>query len=202
VDETLSAERRQEIATAVAAKYRAVAAHPEGQLSYPVGRQSALHLGYDPALAARVDDSVASRFVGIGNPYRLGRPGIGERVLDVGCGAGFDAFMASLMVGPQGRAVGVDVTEAMVALGRAALDAWPLANLELLVAAAEELPLADAAFDLVITNGAMNLVADKARAWREIRRVLRPGGRLALADVLLDEAVPDAFPAESRAWST
>lgn len=187
---------------AVLEKYRYTAAAPAGRFPYPVGRPSATGLGYEPEWLARIPDDVVDRFVGVGNPFVVTRPGAGERVLDVGCGCGLDVFVASLLVGPAGRAVGIDLTPEMVARAGAGAAAWGLPNVVFETADVESLPFADGVFDLVISNGALNLTPDKDRAFREIARVLRPGGRLATADLLVEETVPAAVLGNLDAWST
>ena len=187
---------------AVREKYAIVAAGGDGRFAYPVGRESARRLGYADADFAGFPDAVVDRFVGIGNPLRMRMPRAGERVLDVGCGAGFDALIASRKVGSSGRVVAVDVAPEMLAIPRAALHTWSPSNVEFREGSAEDLPFDDASFDLVFSNGALNLVVDKDRAFREIRRVLAPGGALAVADLLILEAVPADLVSDMDAWST
>jgi len=188
----------RELRAAVAAKYREVARGAEGHFPYPVGRASLERLGYDPALLARAPPELVERFVGVGNPLRLRPPRAGERVLDLGCGGGLDVGWAARCVGPTGRSAGVDLTREML---RGAARALP-ANARVVQGDLERLPFRDAAFDLVCSNGALNLVPDKDRAFREIRRVLRPGGDLAVADLLVTATVPPETLASMDAWST
>jgi arsenite methyltransferase len=187
---------------ALVARYRQVAQSPRGHFPYPVGRASAAELGYTARALDDAPVAVVERFVGIGNPFRTVAPRPGERVLDVGCGAGLDTFVAAERVGPSGCAVGVDRTAAMVAVataaGRPSGRQWP----QFLVADAAHLPFANGAFDFVSSNGALNLVFDKAAAFAELARVLRPGGTLSVADVLIVESVPEAVLASLDAWST
>ncbi len=183
-----------ELRAAVVARYADVAESAEGHFVYPVGRASAERLGYDPALAAQVPPRSLDRFVGVGNPLRLRPPRPRESTLDVGCGAGLDTFVAASMVGTGGRAIGLDLTAAMLPR--------PRANASFVAGDAERLPFADATFDLVTSNGALNLVPDKAVAFREIRRVLRPGGGLSIADLLVVATVPEKELASMDAWST
>jgi len=183
-----------ELRAAVLARYAGVAESAEGHFVYPVGRASAERLGYDMERVARLPARAVDRFVGVGNPLRLRPPRPQEFTLDVGCGAGLDTFLAAAMVGPGGRAIGLDLTAAMLPR--------PRANAVFVAGDAEHLPFADATFDLVTSNGALNLVPDKAAAFREIRRVLRPGGSLAIADLLVVATVPDKELASMDAWST
>ncbi len=183
-----------ELRAAVLARYGEVAEGAEGHFAYPVGRASAERLGYDPASLAQVPSRSLARFVGVGNPLLHRPPRPLETTLDVGCAAGLDTFVAAAMVGPRGRAAGLDLTAAMLPR--------PRANARFVAGDAEHLPFSDASFDLVTSNGALNLVPDKAAAFREIRRVLRPGGGLAIADLLVIATVPEEELASMDAWST
>ncbi len=197
-----SADRAAEIEAAVREKYRAVARKPGGQFGYPVGRKGAKRLGYEAAWLDGAPADVVAGFVGVGNPLLVCRPGPGQRVLDAGCGCGLDSYVASMLVGPSGRAVGVDLSEEMLERPRRGLAAWGPKNLEFRAASVADLPFEDASFDLVVSNGVLNLVPDKDAAFREIARVLRPGGTFAAADLLVVEDVPQALLADMDAWST
>ncbi len=183
---------RQRIAT----KYRKVAASPEGLFKYPTGEASALGLGYPPALVERVPAAVRERFVGVGNPFALGPVRPGEAVLDLGCGAGFDVFIAAQLVGARGRVVGIDFSSEMLAIAEAGRAEARLRGVGFHVAAVESLPFLDGSFDIALSNGVLNLIPDKPAALREIFRVLRPGGRLQACDIGLsgDEPPPDKSP--------
>jgi arsenite methyltransferase len=194
----------QEAATmreAVKEKYRAVSKQPADRFAYPVGRDSALSLGYEPGLIESISPEVVERFVGVGNPFTQRQPCQGERVLDAGCGAGLDTFVASALVGSRGFAVGVDLTPEMLDVARRGLADWPLENVQFREASVEDLPFEDEAFDLVFSNGALNLVPDKDAAFRELRRVLRPGGHFVAVDLLIDDAIPEEVLAGKDAWS-
>lgn len=187
---------------AVTEKYRRVAQSPEGLFAYPTGPSGARQLGYREEDLARVPAPVIARFVGVGNPLGM-RPALrGQRVLDVGCGAGLDSFLAAEQVGARGSVIGVDLTPEMIAIGRAANEQANLAQLRFEIGAAEQLPFEDASFDLVISNGALNLVVDKDACFRELLRVLEPGGVLSIADLLVIESIPDEVLADMDAWST
>lgn len=177
-------------------KYQKVAISPEGLFRYPTGEASALDLGYSPVLVARVPDMVRSRFVGVGNPFALGGITAGDAVLDLGCGAGFDAFVAALAVGPTGRVVGVDLSPEMLAVAEHGQVQSGLPTLEFREADVEALPFLDASFDVALSNGVLNLIPDKPAALREVFRILKPGGRLQACDVGLagDEPPPDKSP--------
>lgn len=191
-------EQADELRRAVREKYRSVAQQPEGPFPYPVGRASALGLGYDPEWLEAVPDDVADRFVGVGNPFSIQRPERGARVLDLGCGSGLDVFVAAALVGAEGHAAGVDLTPEMLE--------WPwqhaAANTEFHEASVEALPFEDHLFDLAISNGALNLVPDKDAAFKEIFRVLAPGGVFAVADLLVTSTVPEEVLKGMDAWST
>ncbi len=177
-------------------KYRRVAASPRGLFRYPTGAASALGLGYPPGLLAAIPEGIRERFVGVGNPFGLGLVGRDEAVLDVGCGAGFDALVAAQCVGPGGRAVGIDLSPDMLAVAEEGRAAARFRRLAFCAAAVEALPFPDGTFDVVLSNGVLNLVPDKPAAVRQIFRVLRRGGRLQACDMGLagEEPPPDKSP--------
>lgn len=187
---------------AVRAQYAEVAEDATGRFPYPVGRASAERLGYSASMLDRVPASVVDRFVGVGNPFTICGPLEGRRVLDVGCGCGLDSFVAAALVGSGGRVVGIDVSAAMLAVATRALAASLLGPLEFRECSVREIPFGDATFDVVISNGVLNLVPDKDEAFAEIARVLRPGGVLAVADLLADEGLPEDVRADPHAWAT
>ena len=184
-------QQRETLRVSVQKKYKAVAGVPQGHFPYPVGRESAVRLGYDRRWIEGVPPQVVEHFVGVGNPLSVCMPQSGDDVLDVGCGSGFDTYVAWLK---GATSTGIDPTAEM-------LPPAP-GTVGFLVARAEELPFEDASFDMVISNGALNLVPDKDRAYREIFRVLRVGGTLAVADLLVIETIPDEVLADVDAWST
>lgn len=183
---------RQEIAE----KYRKAAVSPAGLFRYPVGEASALALGYPPSLVSVVPSVVCRRFMGVGNPFTLGPIRPGEAVLDLGCGAGFDALVAAQIVGPTGRVVGVDLSPEMLTVAEAGRVEVKCPEVEFCETAIETLPLPADSFDVAISNGVLNLIPDKPAALREIFRVLRPGGRLQVCDIGLvgEEPPPDKAP--------
>lgn len=182
-----------ELRRAVRSKYREVAETPGGHFAYAVGRDGARALGYDPAWFAGIPEAVVDRFVGVGNPFSLRPLRSGERVLDVGCGAGLDVRIAAGRVGTKGIAVGLDLTLDMLAAGGLARS---------IQGSVEQLPFEDGAFDVVLSNGVLNLVPDKSAAFAEIRRVLRAGGTLAAADLVVVETVPEEVLSDPAAWAT
>lgn len=197
-----SKEQAAAIEAAVRSKYRDVAEEPEGRFPYPVGRAGALALGYEEAWLDAIPAEVVAAFVGVGDPFRVRRPSRGERVLDAGCGAGFDTFVSSLLVGSTGFAAGTDLCPEMLERPRRALASWEPRNVEFRAASVTSLPYDDASFDVVTSNGVLNLIPDKDAAFREIARVLKPGGTFAAADLLVVEDVPAALLADMDAWST
>ncbi len=182
----------------IAEKYRKVAVSPEGLFKYPTGEQSALALGYPSDLLRAIPHAARERFVGVGNPFALGPVRTGESVLDLGCGAGFDAFIAGQLVGPAGRVAGVDISPEMIAVAEAGRAEAGCPQVEFRLAPVEALPFPDGAFDVALSNGVLNLIPDKPAALREVFRVLRPGGRLQACDIGL---VRDEMPRDKAQWS-
>ena len=197
-----SRKQAEEIRSAVRAKYQKVAANPEGYFAYPVGKEGALKLGYDASWFKCIPEDVIDRFVGVGNPFRIRAPKAGECVLDVGCGCGLDTYIAASMAGPTGRAIGIDLTAEMLTVARSGDEFFRNGNVEFHVGSAESLPFEDGFFDLVISNGVLNLVPDKPAAFGELARVLRKDGVLAAADLLVIETIPPEVLANTDAWST
>lgn len=189
------------LACAVQDKYTEVAETPEHGFHFHTGRPLARMLRYPEEWVNATPPAVVERFAGVGNPFRLGPLPEGPVVLDVGAGAGFDAQQAARRVGPHGRVIGVDLTPAMVAQARAGAAAAGLANVEFHEGRAEALPLPDASVDVVISNGVINLCPDKGAVYRELFRVLRPGGRLQIADVMVQIPVPGDAKADINLWT-
>jgi SAM-dependent methyltransferase len=179
-------------------KYRKVAVSPEGLFRYPTGEASARGLGYPPDLFAAIPLAIRKRFVGVGNPFSLGPIHAGESLLDLGCGAGFDAFIAAQLVGAAGRVTGIDFSPEMLAVARRERVGARIPHVAFVEADIEALPFPDASFHMALSNGVLNLVPDKPTALREIFRVLRPGGRLQACDIGL---VGDRLPPDKAPWS-
>lgn len=198
----LTPEGADRLHEAVREKYRRVARDPQGHFGYPVGRESALGLGYEAAWLDAVPARVVDGFVGVGNPFAVERPTAGERVLDLGCGCGLDVFVASRLVGGEGYVVGIDLTPEMVEVASEAAARWSPDNVHVFLAGVERLPFGDGSFDRVISNGVLNLVPDKDAAFGEACRVLKPGGAFVAADLLVMESIPDEVLASLDAWST
>jgi len=168
--------------------YASVSEEPEKDFIFPTGRSWAEDLDY-PRELANVPDRAAESFAGVANPFTLGRLAPGERVLDLGSGAGTDSLVAAQMVGEQGRVTGIDMTSAMLTKARAAAVELRVTNVEFVEAEAEHLPFPDESFDVVISNGVIDLIPDKDAVFSELRRVLVPGGRLQIADVTIQNPV-------------
>lgn len=168
--------------------YASVSEESDRDFIFPTGRAWAEDLGY-PAELAHVPEGAAESFAGVANPWELGRLEPGERVLDLGSGAGTDSLVAAQMVGPSGRVTGIDMTPQMLAKARAAAAELGVSNVEFIESEAEELPFADASFDVVVSNGVIDLIPDKDAVFSELHRVLVPGGRLQIADVTIQNPV-------------
>jgi arsenite methyltransferase len=173
--------------------YASVSDEPEKDFIFPTGRSWAEDLDYPPELA-NVPDYAVESFAGVANPFSLGRLNAGERVLDLGSGAGTDSLVAAQMVGDQGRVTGIDMTSAMLAKARAVAIEMGMRNVEFVAGEAEQLPFPEESFDVVISNGVIDLIPDKDAVFSELHHVLVPGGRLQVADVTIQKPVS----AESR----
>jgi arsenite methyltransferase len=180
--------------------YASVSAEPGRDFIFPTGRAWAEDLDYPPELA-NVPDAAVESFAGVANPWALGRVAPGERVLDIGSGAGTDSLIAAQMVGPEGRVTGIDMTPEMLAKARSAAAAMGATNVEFLEAEAERLPFPDESFDVVISNGVIDLVPDKDAVFAEIFRVLAPGGRIQIADVTIQHPVSDEGRRNIDLWT-
>jgi arsenite methyltransferase len=185
----------------ISKEYAEVAAHPDKGFHFHTGRRLAGILGYDETWLARVPESSIESFAGTGNPFSMGRIASGERVVDIGSGAGIDSLIAASMTGPDGRVVGLDMTDEMLAKARAAADEAGLGNVEFRKAYAEALPLEDGWADVVISNGVVNLCPDKLHVFREMHRVLKPGGRLQIADILVQKPVGEKAKRNIDLWT-
>jgi SAM-dependent methyltransferase len=182
-------------------KYTDVATNPAQTFHFHHGRRLAQILGYPTDRVDAMPPEAVESFAGVGNPFSVGDLYPDETVLDVGSGSGFDCFIAGQAVGAAGKVMGVDMTEAMLEKARATARKMGLGQVEFRQGLAEELPVADASVDVVISNGVINLCPDKYRVFGEIFRVLKPGGRLYLADIVVHKPVPDGAKANVDLWT-
>src|SRR5262245_36445665 len=171
-------------------KYREVALHPDGDFHFHTGRPLAALLGYDREFVGTLPDRAVESFAGVANPFSLRPLSTGDRVVEVGSGGGFDSFVAAHFVGSDGEVVGIDMTPEMLAKSQETARLLGLGHVEVREGLAEDLPVRDGWADVVISNGVLNLVADKDQAFAEIYRVLRPGGHLQFADIAIGRPVP------------
>jgi arsenite methyltransferase len=186
----------------VQSMYTRVAAEPDGEFHFHRGPDYAAdRLGYDPQELARLPASVTASFAGIGNPHLIQPLDAGATVLDMGCGAGTDLLLAAMHVGSTGRAIGVDMTESMAARARAGAATAGLSNVDVRLGDATALPVPDASIDVLISNGVFNLVPDKERALAEMFRVVAPGGRLQIADIVLGAELDEAARRDVDLWT-
>ncbi len=190
-----------DLESSVRDRFAALACDPAAEKQFPVGPSSAKRLGYCADDIDALSTAATESFAGVGNPLALGNLRVGEIVLDLGCGAGMDSILAARRVGPSGKVIGVDMVEAMLAKARTNAEAEGVVNTEFRTGRADALPLPAGSVNVVITNGVFNLCADKPRVATEMFRVLRPGGRLQLADVLLEPHVTPEELEGKGAWS-
>ncbi len=190
-----------ELRHAIQDEYKAVALEPNRQFHFHTGRKLAGILAYDDEWLSGIPEASIESFAGTGNPFTLGEIQRGERVVDVGCGAGIDTLIAAKMVGPNGKVIGVDMTSAMLAKARRSVEASGLSQADIREGYGEVLPVSEGWADLVISNGVLNLMPDKAAALREMHRVLKPGGRLQIADILVQRAVPESAKQKIDLWT-
>ena len=182
-------------------KYTEVATSPELTFHFHHGRPLAQLLGYPMDRVDAMPTAAVESFAGVGNPFSVGSIPQGATVMDVGSGGGFDCFIAGQAVGRNGKVIGVDMTDAMLARSRATATEMGLDQVEFRQGVAEELPVDDASVDIVISNGVINLCPDKYQVFRDIFRTLRPGGHLFLADIVVHKPVPEGAKANVDLWT-
>ena len=182
-------------------RYAEVAHDPHGEHHVHTGRRAARLFSYPSEILDQLPESVVEAFAGVANPFAWGIPSEGERVVDVGSGAGLDSVIAAKTVGPSGHVIGVDMTPDMLDRARRSATELGFNQLEFREGRAEQLPVDSEWADLVISNGVLNLVPDKAGAYLEIFRVLRPGGRVQIADICVERPVPEEQLADINLWT-
>ncbi len=190
----------EEIKAAVAQRYGQVATNPGHKFNFPVGREFAESVGYDPNALDRLPAGIWESFTGAGNPQQFVDAKPGETVLDLGCGAGLDLYLYSQKVGRTGRLYGLDLAQPMLDKARGNLEALGVNNVEWLHAPADAIPLPDSTVDLVTANGIYNLSPDKDAVMREVARVLKPGGRTIFAEIVLKSELPQEVRRDINDW--
>ena len=196
----LSIQDLKQIHIGIRDKYAKVAISPEGQFKYPTGRAGLEQLKYDAAIVAELPEAVADSFCGVGNPFSLGEITPGSRVLDIGCGAGVDALVASKMAGPSGSVLGLDITPEMIQRAEANKKEIGAENVFFQAGRVQDLAGIDASFDVVMSNGAINLIPEKEEVIEAAFRLLKPGGRLFVADQFLVGPTSKDVKARIQSW--
>jgi arsenite methyltransferase len=191
----------QQIQDAIRRKYAGVSSSATGFFKYAVGKEGAVLLGYPQEILETIPEPLMNAFCGVGNPLAIEPIAEGSHVLDFGCGAGFDLFIASRMVGNKGQVTGVELTQAMAERARANLETLQAVNCKVTELTSEELPFPDNTFDVVLSNAVINLVPNKPRLFIELFRVLKRGGRLQFADVILEKELPPHLAVGVESWS-
>ena len=192
---------REQLRGQIQAKYCDVAQKPEQGFHFHTGRPPAAMLEYPTADVDALPESTIESFAGTGNPFLFGKLHDGETVLDIGCGAGFDTLQAAQQVGATGRVIAVDMTDAMLDKTRLGAEVLGLTNVAAKLGYAEELPAEDGSVDVVISNGVINLCPDKMAVMREVHRVLKPGGRFQIADIIVQRPVDQDAKDDIDLWS-
>ncbi|NEE00675.1 methyltransferase domain-containing protein [Phytoactinopolyspora halotolerans] len=197
----ITSDQRDVIFDAVRTMYTAVADQPEQEYHFPTGRRALDYVGYPPEYLDRLPAAAIESFAGVGYPFAAEVLRTGDTVVDIGSGSGTDLLLAAQLVGPEGYAVGIDMTAAMRQKCLATARSAGLINVDVLEGNAESIPLPDASVDVVTSNGVINLVPDKRAAIAEIHRVLRPGGRVQLADIVVTDLPSAACRAKPQLWA-
>jgi SAM-dependent methyltransferase len=201
MDNQFTLKDKKKINKGIQKKYKKVAENLEGLFKYPTGIAGLEVLQYDITRIRALPDAVTASYCGVGNPFSLGPINEGETILDIGCGAGADTIFAVMMTGPSGKVVGIDLVSEMLERAKKNLSLTDFKNVTLKKSSAENLPFSDQEFDVVISNGVFNLVPDKAKALLEVYRVLKPEGRLMIADQILTGELPREKKQIIKSWS-
>jgi arsenite methyltransferase len=191
----------ESLRAAIQEEYSWVALEPQLGFHFHTGRRLAHLLGYPEEWLIGLPESSIASFAGTGNPFGLGALNPGDKVVDIGSGAGFDSLIAARMVSADGQVVGIDMTPAMIEKARSAAEETGISNVEFRHGYAEILPIEDAWADVVISNGVLNLIPDKPAALQEMARILKPGGRLQIGDILVQKAVPESAKRKIDLWT-
>jgi SAM-dependent methyltransferase len=186
---------------AIREEYELVALEPERGFHFHTGRSLAQLLGYPDEWLVGIPESSIESFAGTGNPFSLGALKPGDKIVDIGSGAGFDSLIAARMVSPTGQVVGIDMTSAMIEKAKSAAEEAGISNVEFRHGYAETLPIEEGWADVLISNGVLNLIPDKSAALQEMARILKPGGRLQIGDILVRKAVPESAKRKIDLWT-
>jgi SAM-dependent methyltransferase len=182
--------------------YSRVATQPTGDFHFHRGAEYAIEfLGYDRGAVLEVPETSTASFAGVANPHRMGPIGEGKVVVDIGCGAGMDLLIAARNIGPNGRAIGIDMTETMTEKAQASANAVGLENVEVRLGDAMSLPVTDESIDVVISNGVLNLVPNKSAAYGEVFRILKPGGRFLYGDIVVANELSESIRRNIDLWT-
>ena len=196
----LSTQDLKQIHNGIRDKYAKVAVSPEGQFKYPTGRAGLEQLKYDAAIVSELPESVAGSFCGVGNPFSLGEIPPGSRLLDIGCGAGVDALVASKVVGPSGKVMGIDITPEMIRRAEVNKKEIGAQNVFFQLNRVQDLTGIEASFDVVMSNGVLNLIPEKEEVLEAVFRLLKPGGWLLVADQFLVGPASNDLKARIQSW--
>jgi ubiquinone/menaquinone biosynthesis C-methylase UbiE len=191
----------KELDSKVQAMYRDVAEHPEGKYHFEMGRTLAERLGYKPADLDRIPAQAIESFAGVGHYFHLAAIRAGDTVVDLGSGSGMDSFLAAVKAGPTGKVIGIDMTDAQRLKAERLRDSGGFGNVTFLKGYIDSVPLPDQSADVVISNGVFNLAPDKAAVFAEVARLLKPGGRLAIADIVTDLQLPESISCNTTLWA-